>query len=101
MQAIALFQTDRRLAWRIGGSREPVPTPEIALLRDQSLARTQMFLRRAPLFGRYHARESKTPCEGRGRLDEACESRARRQGRCIAGGAEVAPMLRRGFVERC
>src|SRR5712671_6775319 len=100
MQAIALFQTDRGLAWRIGGNRESVPTPEVALLRDQSLARTQILLRCASLIGGHHAGESKTPREGRGGLDEACEGGARRQGRRVLRRAEVAPMLRCGFVQR-
>ena len=61
------------LARRIGGYGIPVPPPEIALLRHQPLARTQMVLRRAAFLCRHDSGEGEPARKSRRRFDESRE----------------------------
>ena len=96
-------EAHRRGRRRIGGSAIAVPAPQIAARRHQPLAGLQIRLQHRAPIGKNHAGHRQTPRQRVRAGDEIGEGLGafgqRRALRAVEG-AQIAPMMRRGFVER-
>ncbi len=101
-EAVLLGQTDGGRRFRFGGFGIPIPAPQIAFGRDQTLARIERGLKRGALIGSDHARQCEQAVE-RGRGLNIKVQRIGAVGQGDGGGQrpQIAPVARGGFIQRC
>ncbi len=100
LQAIAFGEAAHRRRRRLRRMGEAIPAPEVALARDEALARLQQGMQLLAFAAQHDADLRQSARQNRRRLDVLGKRTDARRQRRVAFGFDECPMRRRGRVGR-